>query len=276
MALVDHKSGAAAVDPDDHNAVVDAVIALQDAGGSQPITSPLGIDDCALWLDASTLALANNAPVALWPDGSTSGFDAAQATADNKPVCKTAVLNGLRAVRFDPGSFIQYLALSGAGLDLFRDVAGATVAIVAWSVTSDDYTFEAADSTNSGVQRFALEALTNGGVNLIGGNTDPSNGDFTAEGIGGAAWCVGVGAIDFEHGSLAAETSVGTTKAGAANGTPGRTPDTASAAITVGATPDVNAGMDGYIAEVAVWPRALTASERRQVLEYLSAKWALP
>jgi hypothetical protein len=31
--------------------------------------------------------------------------------------------------------------------------------------------------------------------------------------------------------------------------------------------------VSGYIGELAIWNRALNAKERRQVLEYLSAKW---
>jgi hypothetical protein len=38
MSLLDRKAGAAAVDPDDFNAIVDAVVALQN-GGSQPLNT---------------------------------------------------------------------------------------------------------------------------------------------------------------------------------------------------------------------------------------------
>src|SRR6266545_3871039 len=69
-------------------------------GGSQPITDPTEIANCILWLDASTLALTDNDPVAIWPDGSVSGFDAVQATGDNQPTFKAAVQNGLGVVRY--------------------------------------------------------------------------------------------------------------------------------------------------------------------------------
>ena len=56
--------------------------------------------------------------------------------------------------------------------------------------------------------------------------------------------------------------------------TPGPTPDTPSLAITLGAIGDLTDGLRGDVAELALYQRALNASERRQLVEYLSVKWA--
>jgi len=55
---------------------------------------------------------------------------------------------------------------------------------------------------------------------------------------------------------------------------PGPTPNTPSLAIYVGSSPhDSGSSSNHAIGEIIVYQRALDARERRQLLEYLSAKW---
>jgi hypothetical protein len=70
--------------------------------------APDDISDLALWLDASDAATINGGnpsdddPVGVWADKSGNAYDAVQTEAENRPVYKTGVQNGLAGVRVDP------------------------------------------------------------------------------------------------------------------------------------------------------------------------------
>lgn len=72
---------------------------------------PLPTSGLILHLDADDLSgtLSDGDPVATWPDQSGLGNDAAQATAANRPVFKTGIINGLPAIRFGGLASDQYL-----------------------------------------------------------------------------------------------------------------------------------------------------------------------
>lgn len=236
-------------------------------GGSQPITDPTDLAGCVCWLDASQLALADDAPVATWPDLSGSGFDATQATADNRPVCKTNVQNGLRSVRFDPSAFSQYLMFSGAGLGLFRNRDGSTVAMLARILANagTDYLLEAskAGSTSNSLsyEQQAFNVDNNGGSDATIVMNVPSLG-----------LVAGVMSVDWLGGDVAVSVYPGSFDGGPRLDPPGPTPDTASQQIIIGADPGLT-GITADIFEVIVYDRAVNASESRQLIEYLSAKW---
>lgn len=115
------------------NEYLDAALA---ARGVQRITSPLDIDDCVLWLDASDATTINagspadNDPVSTWADKSGNNYDAAQATAEAMPAFKTNIVNGLSVVRYDSSLAVQFLALSGNALSMLSAADGVTVAAV--------------------------------------------------------------------------------------------------------------------------------------------------
>ena len=74
------------------------------AGGPEIFSqfSPRDVSNLILWLDASAITgLNNNDPVATWSDRSGNGNDATQATATNRPLYKTNIVNGKPVVRFD-------------------------------------------------------------------------------------------------------------------------------------------------------------------------------
>ena len=90
---------------------------------AQPVAGPAGVGNShgtngqprlALWLDASSLSLANNADVGNWIDISGNGNHATQASVNHMPVYVSNMINGKPGVRFRPSSpnrtqtFLQY------------------------------------------------------------------------------------------------------------------------------------------------------------------------
>lgn len=71
------------------------------AGGGGP-PDPLPVfTDLVLWLEADSLSLSDNDPVALWDDQGTFGNDVVQASGGQQPLFKSTILNGLPVIRFD-------------------------------------------------------------------------------------------------------------------------------------------------------------------------------
>ncbi len=246
-------------------------------GGSQPIDSPLDIAGCELWLDASQLALADDAAVTTWPDLSGNGYDATQATAENKPICKTAVLNGLRVVRFAGSPDAQTLALSGDALDLFRNIDACTIACVVGNPTQGNTmpVLTASENGDATLRRVGIEYHGDGVLNVSGCN-DGSGSDaeqFQVQPAPGGVVAF-LGAIDWSLHAITFEASVGfkVNDQPAFADSVGPTPNSASDAIVLGAFGFEVSDCD--YAEIVVYQRGLNLSERRQLLEYLSAKWA--
>ena len=255
------------------------------------ITSPLDIPNCALWLDASQLSLADDAPVATWPDLSGNGYDATQATANRRPTKKTNA-DGYAVVRLNDAANPQRMSLTGAGLGLFRNLGACTVVAVFspqisrtqplagvgyiisaagvdgtvqiveldWDIVSADYEWQTSVDNTQDRQNYVIGQAGSG-------ITTP------APQVGLIAVCA---VCDFEHRKIMGESGdmpwiSGTTYSQSA----GSTTDADSFAITVGGWLDGGDehGTTGDIAELVVFQRALNARERRNLLEYLSAKW---
>ncbi|MEQ9117076.1 T9SS type A sorting domain-containing protein [Fulvivirga sp.] len=89
-----------------------------------------------IWLDASTLGLADGNPVLTWPDLSGNGNDLIQQGADPTPLFETnGLFNGNHpAVRFDGSE--RYLTLADNN-DLDNTLSGITVIAVVYNATLD-------------------------------------------------------------------------------------------------------------------------------------------
>ncbi len=242
-------------------------------GGGGNVTSPLQIDGCALWLDASQLVLANDAPVATWTDLSGNGYSPVQATGDNQPTCQTAVQNGLRVVRFNDVPNPQYLDFTGGALGLFRNLEGVTLAMVIGTIV-DDHFFGASEGADATAARVTCTALsfdsvpddsssgTSLSLNPTGGNLD----------VGFASLLY---AVDFVNGLGDYVSSPGSPAIAPTPAPVGTSADTDSLRIRIGGSlADTPNGANLDCGEFIIYQRVLNARERRELLEYLSVKWA--
>lgn len=258
------------------------------SGGSDTLTSPLGITGCVLWLDASDATTINaGSPVdgdavSLWIDKSNSSYDAAQATSDNQPVYKTAQMNGRSVIRFDPAIHARSLQLSGAGLNLLRAAEGFTVAYTVQNMdTANNVNGLISIKDGMGSARLYYEvqkSMTLAASNVDGVDNSVSlalETSTTTLSTNVLPPMSIVSAADLMGGMFEAE---GTYRRSTANDSVtftslGAIPDTAALQVAIGALYDDTGDTDGDIAEIIVYDRALNNAERRQLLEYLSAKW---
>ena len=258
------------------------IVRYRRSGGGEPPLDPRTISGMALWLDASnTSSLTfNGSTVSEWRDLSGNERHYSQATPANQPNGSTRTLNGLRALEFKG---TDLLAGNSASLGIGRNVSAVSILAVAkYDVVAGSaggrYIFlqSRTDNTNSarfglGVANFANppdgfvfwgrrnDADTFAQV-ATAGNTSPrilhGQGDY------GSAT-----ARLFVDGVNSATTSPWLTS--------GSTPDTDSLSSTIGSDPAGQGLFDGVLAEIAIYHRALTASERQAIVEYLGQKWGI-
>ncbi len=202
--------------------------------------NPLVVSGCRLWFRANTLALNDNDPVVTWPDESGLGTNAVSPDG-SRPTFKTNIVNGLPVVRFDGAQGLDHGLLT---------LATATYFIV-WSrvnAGNSDYVLGKDGSAYSYLQY---------------------GGDWYTAAAGNMA--VAMAANTF---MLKCCVYNGATHQRYTNGTAH-----SSMNSVAGASLKVIGGLGyacrGDIAELLVYSRALTDSERQRVEACLNAKYAL-
>jgi hypothetical protein len=212
--------------------------------------SPAQLGDLAVWLDASQLSgLADGAAVSTFTDVSGNGRSPTALTTA-RPIYKTNIVGGLPVVRFD-GTDDAMAVTFGATLAQPLTI----IAVEKHTATGSGlYIFDGVDATN----RAALFTNSNPGMSYYAGSTQTPT-------IAPGAWRVWTTVWDATDALYANDGLVKSASVGSGG----------IAGLTLGARWDKIAGswlgMD--LAELIVYTRALTATERRQVMRYLVAKW---
>lgn len=143
--------------------------------GAARVLRTLIPQDALLWLDASTLALADGAAVARWPDASGRGYDATQAAAGAQPrFAAHGAAAGRPAVVFDGmATFLANAALplpaASTIFAVFRD--GGTSNVCCTGVF-----FSAGGCNGLGTRTAAVGANPNASVLMIDWSGSPDSG----------------------------------------------------------------------------------------------------
>jgi len=230
--------------------------------------NPLSLSP-ALWLSDT------GSSAGTWPDLSGNGRDATQADSAKQPAIITNALNGRQVRRFDGTD--DFMGLS-SGLNMMRNVAGATIILVTkWAASPSANRRIFAISTNStSTARLSINGGLAANKNYFGGRrldddsferVDSANDSpldfFIMSGV--ASWQSRTLRL-FHNGAL--EGASDSFQSG------GNTSDTNSGSIQVGqlgTSPTAFANCD--IAEILVFPTALSTADRQRVESFLSQKY---
>jgi hypothetical protein len=256
------------INPDPYNQInIDAF-----ASSAQPF-SPLSLSP-ALWLSDT------GSDVSIWSDISGNNRHATQATAGSRPAIITSALNGRQVRRFDG---VDDLLSLTTGLGMLQNVPGATVIAVYKYITNsvnNKGVFVAANGIGSTTSRtffgsgFGTTKLACGGRRLdadVFGRLDSIDDSPTS-------YFVHTGVWDYANSNLFQYIN------GGANGeitnfqTDGNTSDTPSIEITIGAPSSTAFTQCSNIdlAEILVFPTALSDADRQNVELYLGGKYGIP
>jgi len=234
--------------------------------GSAPSSPPNG--DLNLWFkaDAGVTTDAGNA-VTGWNDQSGQGNHAAQGDPNMAPVLVQNAVNGKPVLRFDGSS--RYL-----------EVADSPTA----TVTGDLTTFYVVKFDDFGTYR-AVWSQTLGNLArpfdcwFAPGTGVPNAFRGGAAGYGAVAGTAGVPAGSYAIVGLDAS---GTTLTHYLNSQPNgsgtitATPEGGSVALQIGTRNDLVTQMKGDIAEILLYARALSATERSTLVSYLAGRYGIP
>jgi hypothetical protein len=228
--------------------------------------NPLSLSP-ALWLSDT----GSNA--GQWDDLSGNGRHATQATAANQPAIVTGALNGRQVRRFDGSND----SLAIADRALLRNLAGATVFAVATpsSVADGERYVFSASSSNLTLNMFLFGTIANqfryGGRRLAA-----DAGDFTNFGtVTNNTPYIMTAIQNWQSATKSAFISNGNTNNDTSFQTSGNSENANSALdLAIGKVATSNTSYwNGNIAEVLVFPTALSTENRRRIEGYLSSKY---
>jgi hypothetical protein len=240
--------------------------------------SPQQIAGLGMWLDGAdpaTMTLAGSAIVA-WRDKGGFGADWGQTSAAARPALQAAdQINGISVPRF---SGAQWLEMTG-GFGLLRNVPGWTFFVVHQRNGTGNMSVLALSTANPNGLRLQHQNRNNASPpnyqlahRCLDGEGFAARSNNDHRGAAAVAWAWRV-----DHVAQTARSWVGgIADASTTSGfTAPAMSDTDSAAGFVGQSLTGGDRMNGRIAEMLVWRRALPDAQVDQVNGYLAAKWGL-
>jgi hypothetical protein len=234
------------------------------------VFDPLSLSP-ALWLSDT------GSSAGTWPDISGNGRDATQATPANQPAIITNALNGRQARRFDGTDDFLTIAYRS----IFRDVSGATIIAVCKPTSlgsSERAIFTNTVGTSLGAR--ANLAVDNpaqpGGWQYGGRRLDADSGDFnqSASDYNGSSFYVATAQYRYADAEKQLWINGGSEHIDTSFQTAGNASNTDSSADThIGSTATPAGFFQGDIAEILIFPTALSTADRQRVESYLSQKY---
>jgi hypothetical protein len=228
-----------------------------------PSNWPAAFSGLALWLDAKQITgVANGAALATWNDLSGAGHNATQTTLANRPTYQSTAMNGQPGIRFDGSN--DYLAIAGS---VVTGAQARTVFVVGQPTVGGNKGFVDLGNGSATGRAFMLSAEY--GVRAASGNA-----------LFNQAATVGVPALYVVQLNGTTTTSlsawVNGTALGIASAVSATIDTTGSGAVgAYAANPAASTNFAGDIAEVVVYNRVLSTSERQSLEQFLAGKYGV-
>jgi hypothetical protein len=236
-----------------------------------PTTSTVPSSGLTCWYKADNGAILSSGSVTSWIDVSGSGSTASQTTSSAQPTYTSSAINGLPAVVFNGSS--DYLNMP-AGFSNFA--SGVSIFVVANPTATSPYynnIFDFANTSNYGVS--AMNLVQPSGTNLSFQLYD-SGGNITSVTASSAVTTGSYKLFEVTHDGTATGTmytnAVQIAQNTAMSSTSSLNPMYNFLASQVGGV----SNFAGGIAEVLVYNRLLTSSQRLGVEQYLVGRYGFP
>jgi hypothetical protein len=240
---------------------------ISDSGGNTPTTIP----NLGLWLKADAGVTLVSGAVDAWADQSGNGRNFSAPAPTNRPAY-SGTLNGLPVLTFDGST--DYLQGNAASLNIAQNSAGLTIIAVVKNATAVASRFV---SISTGALANAARVTMGRTVTqweLAGRRLD---GDSLQALSGGTANTNPViQSAMFRYSAGTAGVFVNSaSQVDSVFQTAGNTSNTASLRFVIGSAIDFATFLNGDIAEVIIYQRAISVEERNSVERYLSVKWGI-
>ncbi len=226
---------------------------------AMPAFDPRAVGGLLTWLDAGTLALSNNVAVSSWsPRAGIETAALAQATSGNRPVFRTNRVNGRPSVAFTAANSHNLDSGTWAGK---RSTPLTVISIARMNTGNVGNLY----SGRSGV--YAYAGISTGTTLAVGAGAVAEVTQSTTMDTWHVIVAVYNGASSAIYVDSHTATATGTTSTGSNSALPGLRLGTNSGASSN--------WLDGEIADVAVWTRALTAAEITALTRWYGTRYGI-
>lgn len=217
---------------------------------------PDGIEGLAWWLKANDAATITDTAgaVTLWSDKSGNGRNVSQTNAGREPTTGVAAINGNNVLRFAPLDYMERI--------INPVLTAPYTTFVVFRLTSTTASFQyLIDSRGPAAAQSILTTISNTSLRA-GAGTFPTISTGLSTGTTYIA--------DWVLNGASSEAAVNGVSSGTVNmGSGSRT------GLAIGATRTGDGSLDGDIAEIIVYNRALSSGERLSIRQYLAAEWGV-
>lgn len=230
---------------------------------------PSDISGLELWLGARFVTGKNDGDaVSSWLDQSSNGRNAGQANGTKQPLYKTGIINGLPVLRFDGSDdFLNVPAIDLTG------TSGLTLFVVVANITSggDRIIFENSTNINSFTDGFLLYRETGNSIAAaLRGSAGGAGSNFVTTASVTSAATVISAVYDKALATNEVTAWLNGTSAGTRPQNLNNTGTFGNRASFIGMRAGTTLPLAGDIAELILYNRALSATERQQVESYLA------
>jgi hypothetical protein len=234
--------------------------------------NPLSLSP-SLWLSDT------GSDTATWPDLSGNSRDATQATSGQRPAIITNAQNGRQVRRFDGTN--DSLDIT-TGLGMFRNIAGSTI-IVVYKWISNPTTSKAVFFASTGSSATTSRVFVGGGISSrklsAAGRRLDADGSLSCNSSSDNTNSFFIQSAVFDYVNTDLLQYINGTLDGSNTSfqASGNTSNTDSLGMRIGsASTDTQFCANVDIAEILVFPTALSTTNRQAVEAYLRDKWATP
>lgn len=247
------------------------------ATSSTPNNTPPVTSGLVFFAEAGQESYSNGNSVPAINDLSGNGFNATQGTVAAQPIFITGAISGRSAYRFDGVN--DACTFSGGGLDMFKNVASATIIVVATTATvaaGGRDIINSSTAVSTGSPRMAMSLNTTAGNMRIRGRVLDGNSLASANGATALSTSTRyVFSQEFNFGTaLGASWINGASEiSGLALGTAGNTSNTSAAGVAIGASPASSLYWSGDIAMILIYVPALGTTDRQSVENWAIARY---
>jgi hypothetical protein len=234
---------------------------------------PLSVPDLGLWLKADAGVTLVGGAVDAWADQSGNGRDFSAPGATNRPAF-SGTLNGLPVLTFDGST--DYLTGNAASLTIAQNVPGITmIAVVKYATGGTDQRLYSVSTGASSVLVRSLMRTVTSSYGVSARRMDAVAAVDVTGGTIGADYVIQSGLLRYSVATAGIFVN-GASLVEAPLLTPGNTENTVSLNSAIGVALSLTGQfLNGDLAELIVYQRAISDEERNSVELYLSQKWGI-